>query len=54
MIWDLRAEPIDDKTSSYTNMVTRYPTVEFMDFIAAHGQTFGQVATARQAASGDH
>jgi len=54
VIWDLKADPIDDKTSKYTNTVTTHPTAEFMDFIARHGQTFEEAATARQAASGDH
>jgi len=54
VIWDLKADPIDDKTSKYTNTVTTHPTAEFMDFIASHGQTFEEAATTRQAASGDH
>ena len=54
VIWDLKADPIDDKTSKYTNTVTTHPTAEFMDFIARHGQTFEEAATTRQAASGDH
>jgi hypothetical protein len=40
VIWDLKADPIDDKTSKYTNTVTSHPTAQFMDFIARHGQTF--------------
>ena len=54
VIWDLKADPIDDKTSKYTNTVTSHPTAQFMDFIARHDQTFEEAATARQAASGDH
>jgi len=54
VIWDLKADPIDDKTSKYTNTVTSHPTAEFMDFIARHGQTVEEAATARRAASGDH
>jgi hypothetical protein len=54
VIWDLKADPIDDKTSKYTNTVTSHPTAQFMDFIARHGQTFEEAAIARQAASGDH
>jgi hypothetical protein len=52
--WDLKADPIDDKTSRYTNTVISHPTVEFMEFIAGNGQTFEEAAAARQAASGDH
>jgi hypothetical protein len=52
--WDLKADPIDGKTSKYTNTVISHPTVEFMDFIKAQGDTFEEVAAARQAASSDH
>lgn len=48
VIRDLKADPIDDKTSKYTNTVTSHPTEDFMDFIARHGQTFEEAATARQ------
>jgi hypothetical protein len=54
VVWDLKADPIDDKTSMYTNTVTSHPTVEFMAFIARNGQTFERAAAARQAASSDH
>jgi hypothetical protein len=54
VIWDLRAEAIDEETSKYTSTVTSHPTVEFMEFIEAQGQTFEEAAAARQAASGDH
>jgi hypothetical protein len=54
VIWDLKADPIDGKTSKYTNAVTSHPTAEFMDFIARHGPTFEEAAIARQAASSDH
>jgi hypothetical protein len=54
VIWDLKADPVDDKTSKYTNTVTSHPTTEFMDFIKAQGQTFDEAAAARQAASSDH
>jgi hypothetical protein len=52
--WDLKADPVDDKTSKYTNTVISHPTVEFMEFIAKNGQSFEEAAAARQAASGDH
>jgi hypothetical protein len=54
VIWDLKADPVDDKTSRYTNTVTSHPTVEFMEFIKTNGQTFEEAAAARQAASSDH
>jgi hypothetical protein len=54
VIWDLKADSVDDKTSKYTNTVTSHPTTEFMDFIKAQGQTFDEAAAARQAASSDH
>lgn len=49
-----KADPVDGKTSKYTNTVTSHPTAEFMEFIKANGQTFDEAATARQAASSDH
>jgi hypothetical protein len=54
VIWDLKADPVDDKTSRYTNTVTSHPTVEFMEFIKTNGQRFEEAAAARQAASSDH
>ncbi|GAA5165161.1 MULTISPECIES: hypothetical protein [Amycolatopsis] len=54
VIWDLKAERIDEHTSKYTNTVTSHPTADFMRFIEAQGQTFEEAAAARQAASGDH
>jgi hypothetical protein len=54
VIWELIAEPLDGGRTRYTNRVTSHPTDVFMDFIAAHGQSFEQAAAARQAAGGDH
>jgi hypothetical protein len=54
VVWELIAEAIDGGRTRYTNRVTSHPTDAFMDFIAAHGQTFEQAAAARQAAGGDH
>jgi hypothetical protein len=54
VVWCLLAEPIDGKTSKYTNSVTSHPTGEFMDFIARNSQSFEDAAAARQAASQDH
>ncbi|MET0440132.1 MAG: hypothetical protein ABW043_21770 [Devosia sp.] len=54
VIWELIAEPIEGGRTRYTNRVTSHPTDAFLTFIAAHGQTFQEAATARQSASGDH
>src|ERR1700753_1705521 len=47
--WDLSADPVDDRTSRYTNTVTSHPTAEFLDFIARNGQSFEEGAAAPQA-----
>ncbi|MFG1320339.1 hypothetical protein [Xanthobacter autotrophicus] len=54
VIWELIAEAIEGGRTRYTNRVTSHPTDVFMDFVAAHGQTFEQAAVARQEAGGDH
>ncbi|SCW74494.1 hypothetical protein [Ancylobacter rudongensis] len=54
VIWELIAEAIEGGRTLYTNRVTSHPTERFMDFLAAHGQTFEQAALARQEAGGDH
>jgi hypothetical protein len=54
VIWELIAEPIEGNRTRYTNKVTSHPTAAFLDFIAAHGQSFVEAAAARQSASGDH
>jgi hypothetical protein len=54
VIWELIAEPIEGNRTRYTNKVTSHPTANFLDFIAAHGQSFEEAAAARQSASGDH
>ena len=54
VIWELIAEAIEGGRTRYTNRVTSHPTDVFMEFLAAHGQTFEQAATARQEAGGDH
>ena len=54
VVWDLKADRLDDGTSRYTNTVTSHPTAEFMQFIAEQGQSFEEAAAARQAASSDH
>jgi hypothetical protein len=54
VIWELRIEEVDDKTSRYTNAVTSHPTVEFLLFIAAAGLSFEEAAAVAQAAFADH
>ncbi|MBB3773387.1 hypothetical protein FHS55_004022 [Angulomicrobium tetraedrale] len=54
VIWELIAESIEGGRTRYTNRVTSHPTDVFMDFLAAHGQSFEQAAVARQEAGGDH
>ncbi|POR52452.1 hypothetical protein [Bosea psychrotolerans] len=54
VVWELIAEAIEGGRTRYTNRVTSHPTDVFMDFLAAHGQTFEQAAAARQDAGGDH
>lgn len=54
LIWELRADPVDDRTSRCINAVTSHPTVEFLRFIAAGGQSFEESAAAAQAALADH
>lgn len=54
VIWELIAEAIDGGRTRYTNRVTSHPTDVFLDFVAAHGQSFEQAAIARQEAGGDH
>jgi hypothetical protein len=54
VIWELRMERLDDHRCRYTNTVTSHPTEDFLKFVAEHGQTFEEAATARQEASGRH
>jgi len=54
VIWDLRAEAADDKTSTYTNTVISHPTAEFMAFLDKLGVPFDKAAAARQDASAAH
>lgn len=54
VIWELIAELGENGRTRYTNRVTSHPTDVFMDFLAAHNQTFEQAAVARQEAGGDH
>lgn len=54
VLWELKAEKIDDKTSRYTNSIHATATPEFMDFIKEHGITLAEAAKARQDASDAH
>jgi hypothetical protein len=54
VIWELRMEQLDGDRCRYTNTVTSHPTEGFLKFIAEQGQTFDEVAQARQDASGRH
>lgn len=52
--WELRMEQIAGDQCRYTNTVTARPTEEFLEFIAAQGQTLEEAAKARTQASGRH
>jgi hypothetical protein len=54
VIWDLRAERLDDASCRYTNSVTGHPTTEFIEFLDKTGATFEDAAKALQAAASDH
>ncbi|RKD90408.1 hypothetical protein [Mangrovibacterium diazotrophicum] len=54
VLWELKAERIDDQTSKYTNSIHATATPEFMEFIRKNGITLAQAAKARQDASDAH
>lgn len=54
VIWELKAETIDEGRTRYTNSVTAHPTDAFMAFLERHGLSFEDAAKARQAAGSDH
>ncbi|HVU99590.1 MAG TPA: hypothetical protein VHE34_30420 [Puia sp.] len=54
VLWELKVEPIDEKTTRYTNTIHATATPEFLNFIAAHGISIAQAAKARQEASDAH
>jgi hypothetical protein len=54
VIWELRLEQLDGDQCRFTNTVASHPAEDFLKFIAEHGQTFREAATARQEASGKH
>jgi hypothetical protein len=54
VIWDLRADPVDDRTSRCSNAVTIHPTAEFLGFAAAAGRDVEVSAAATSAALAEH
>jgi len=54
VVWELRADPVDEETSGFSNTVTSYSTAEFLQFIAGNGQSFEEAAAVAQAALADH
>nr|WP_322626284.1 hypothetical protein [uncultured Flavobacterium sp.] len=54
VLWELKAEKIDENTSLYTNSIHATATPEFLEFIKEHGITLEQAAKARQDASDSH
>lgn len=54
VLWELRAERIDDNTTRYTNTIHATATPAFLDFIKGHGISLQDAARARQEASDAH
>ncbi|UBM59483.1 hypothetical protein LAG90_02280 [Marinilongibacter aquaticus] len=54
VLWELRAEKIDENTSKYTNTIHATATPEFLEFMKEHNITLAQAAKARQDASDAH
>lgn len=54
VVWELTAEPVDDRTSRCVSVVTSRPTAGLMRFLSAHGRRFEDAAAAAQAALDDH
>jgi len=54
VLWELKAEKIDESTSRYTNSIHATATPEFLEFIKEHGITLADAAKARQEASDAH
>ncbi|TRZ42943.1 hypothetical protein [Robertkochia solimangrovi] len=54
VLWELKAERIDDLTSKYTNTIHATATPEFLKFIEEHDITLDAAAKARQEASDAH
>jgi hypothetical protein len=54
VLWELKAEKIDENTSRYTNSIHATATPEFLEFISEHGISLAEAAKARQEASDAH
>jgi hypothetical protein len=54
VLWELKAERIDDKTSKFTNTIHATATPEFLNFIKENGISLAEAAKARQEASDLH
>lgn len=54
VLWELRAERIDDNTTRYTNTIHATATPVFLEFIKEHGISLHDAAKARQDASDAH
>lgn len=54
VLWELRAERIDDNTTRYINTIHATATPEFLSFIKEHGVSLKDAAKARQEASDIH
>lgn len=54
VLWELKAEKIDDNTSKFTNTIHATATPQFLEFINEHGILLSQAAHDRQLASDAH
>jgi|SRR6218665_1904041 len=54
VLWELKAERIDDNTSRYINTIHATATPEFLEFIDAHSISLAAAAKSRQEASDVH
>lgn len=54
VLWELRAEKIDENTCKYTNSIHATATPEFLEFIKDHGISLAEAAKSRQEASDAH
>jgi hypothetical protein len=54
VLWELKAERIDNESCLYTNEIRATATPEFLGFIAAHNIPLAEAAKERQAASDAH
>ena len=54
VLWELKANRINDNTCEYTNEIHATATPEFLEYIKAHNITLAQAAHDRQTASDAH